>query len=212
MPSDESGDWRTAAEVFHEWALMGKDVGMEKGHEAAVDEMLAFAISEIATLGKRFHALDVGCGNGWVVRKLASHPHCSRAVGIDAAPAMIDKARELDTDGEYHLVNLLEWSSEPCFDLIHSMETMYYLEDPGEGIKHLTSLLTDNGLLLIGVDHYAENESSLDWPHQVKTKMTTMSSQQWISCFEMAGLNIVRIWKAAPREDWLGTLVIAGRK
>ena len=42
--------------------------------------------------------------------------------------------------------------------------------------------------------------------------MTTLSSEQWISLFEMAGLDIVRVWKAAPREDWPGTLVIAGRK
>jgi len=212
VPNDETTDWRAASEVFHEWALLGKDVGMEKGHGAAVDEMLTFAVSQVATLGKRFQALDVGCGNGWVVRRLSSHPHCSRAVGIDAAPAMIDKAKELDADGEYHLVDLLEWSSKACFNLIHSMETMYYLEDPGRGIEHLAGLLADDGILLIGVDHYAENESSLDWPQQVKTRMTTLSTQQWTSCFKMAGLDVIRVWKAAPREGWPGTLVIAGRK
>ncbi len=212
MHSGEDADWRTPPEVFHEWALIGKDVGMEKGHQASVDEMLTFALAEIASLGEKFRALDVGCGNGWVVRRLSSHPHCSKAVGIDAAPAMINKARELDTEGEYHLANLLEWSSENDFDLIHSMETMYYLEEPREGIKHLSHLLADGGILLIGIDHYAENEASLDWPQQVKTRMTTLSSEQWVTLFEMAGLEIIRVWKAAPRDDWPGTLVIAGRK
>ena len=33
------------------------------------------------------HAL--GCGNGWVVRKVAKNPLCIRAVGIDGAEKII---------------------------------------------------------------------------------------------------------------------------
>ena len=33
---------RKATEVFHDWALKGKDEGMEKGHSNAVSEMLDF--------------------------------------------------------------------------------------------------------------------------------------------------------------------------
>ena len=79
-------------------------------------------------------------------------------------------------------------------------------------LLYLAGMLNDDGILLIGVDHYSENDSSLDWPQKVKTRMTTLSSQEWSSCFEMAGLKIIRVWNAAPREEWPGTLVIAGRR
>ena len=35
-------DKRPATEVFHDWALVGKDEGMERGHAASVSEMIEF--------------------------------------------------------------------------------------------------------------------------------------------------------------------------
>ena len=56
-----------ATEVFSKWALMGKDEGMEKGHYQSVKAMLDLAIPQIQ---ENFTAIDLGCGNGWVVRLL----------------------------------------------------------------------------------------------------------------------------------------------
>ena len=64
---------RTPVDVFDEWAQIGKDEGMEKGHAAAVNEMLTIALSEVAALGKVFTAVDAGCGNGWVVKKFSNN-------------------------------------------------------------------------------------------------------------------------------------------
>ena len=38
--AEDGGGWRSAPEVFHEWALIGKDEGMERGHAASVKAML----------------------------------------------------------------------------------------------------------------------------------------------------------------------------
>ena len=59
MAEREDG-WRSAPEVFDEWALIGKDEGMEKGHAAAVEEMLSHALAIASRLGNTFTALDVG--------------------------------------------------------------------------------------------------------------------------------------------------------
>ena len=67
-------------------------------------------------------------------------------------------------------------------------------------------------MLVIGVDHYAENEESLDWPEKVRTRMTTLSEAEWIDSLSTAGLSDVKSWRAAPKEGWSGTLVITGRK
>ena len=49
---------------------------MEKGHAASVNEILKFALKERSLLNKSFNFLDMGCGNGWVVRKLINDPLC----------------------------------------------------------------------------------------------------------------------------------------
>ena len=47
---------------------------------------------------EKFSAIDIGCGNGWVVRLLKDHPLCYSAEGIDGAEAMIAKAKEIDSE------------------------------------------------------------------------------------------------------------------
>ena len=53
--------------VFGEWAELGRDEGMEKGHRQSVDELLSLALKG----QKQFSFIDAGCGNGWVVRQVA---------------------------------------------------------------------------------------------------------------------------------------------
>ena len=56
--------WRKAAvDVFSQWALIGKDEGMERGHAASVQAMLELALPKP---NPEFSAIDLGCGNGWV--------------------------------------------------------------------------------------------------------------------------------------------------
>ena len=64
---------REAIDVFGEWAEVGKDEGMERGHAAAVEEMLEFIYQRAKDLENPFTITDLGCGNGWVVRKLTAH-------------------------------------------------------------------------------------------------------------------------------------------
>ena len=94
-------DKRPATDVFHDWALNGKDEGMEKGHAASVNEMLSFISKQVAKSNQKFSAVDVGCGNGWVVRKLKSNEMCQYAMGIDGAEAMIEKAKKIDNSTDY---------------------------------------------------------------------------------------------------------------
>ena len=81
-------------EVFDEWAIIGKDKGMEASHSASVSEILDFAISKIGKNSTEFKFLDFGCGNGWVADRLSKNNSCSFSMGIDGAKTMIMNAEK----------------------------------------------------------------------------------------------------------------------
>jgi len=73
--------------VFNSWAKAGRAEEMEEGHGVTVGKFLG-SIS----FKKPFSFLDIGCGNGWVVRKIAQLSKCKKAVGIDKSKNMIKRA------------------------------------------------------------------------------------------------------------------------
>ena len=55
--------------LFDNWAKAGRAEDMEAGHGLSVNKFL-----DRITFEKPFTFLDIGCGNGWVVRKIAGEP------------------------------------------------------------------------------------------------------------------------------------------
>ena len=72
---------KAATDVFSQWALLGKDEGMERGHAASVKAMLEMALP---LLKPNFSAIDLGCGNGWVTRMLTDLG-AGHSEGLDGA-------------------------------------------------------------------------------------------------------------------------------
>ncbi len=200
---------KKATDVFSEWAKIGKDVGMEEGHAASVSVMLEQAIHRME---KPFKAIDIGCGNGWVVRKLLSFDSCVHASGIDGAKEMIAKARQIDPEGEYVHAHLPGWIPEEKFDLVMSMEFMYYLENPKQFLNNIfTDWMTPGGWIIFGIDHYAENESSHSWPEKLNVHMTTMSDEEWQDSLREIGFENVTSLRAGAKDDWAGTLILVAQ-
>ena len=199
---------RRAAEVFTEWAATNRDVGMEVGHAAAVEEMLTAAYGKLDG-DRTFTAVDAGCGNGWIVRRLRNGPRCRSAVGVDGSAGMIAKARALDPAGSYFIADLMVWQPPQPVDLVVSMEVLYYVEDPVALLRRIATLwLKPGGHAVIGIDHYVENTPSLGWSEYVGTRMTTWPEAQWLAAFEKAGFLLLRAWRAAPGPEWGGTLAM----
>ena len=202
---------RPATDVFHDWALRGKDEGMERGHAQSVAEMIDFISVKSEQRGTSFSAVDVGCGNGWVVRILADIQLCQQAIGIDGAKAMIEKAKSIDSENQYIFAGLPNYSPMEKFDYIHSMEFLYYLEEPEKMLQvFYDDWLKEGGWAVIGIDHYMENEDSLSWPEHVGVNMATRTINQWESAWNEAGFNNVEHWIAGGKEGV--TLVFVGQK
>ena len=204
---------KDAVAVFNEWAELDKDLGMEKGHADAVTEMLDFALKERHRINNNFTFLDLGCGNGWVVRKVIENPLCINASGIDGAPQMIANAIKRGDGEEYILANIDEHEPTQKYDLIHSMEVLYYLENPVATLKKIAnSWLNEEGRLIVGIDLYHENSDSHSWEDKVGTRMLMFKETEWVNFFRQAGFNDVTSWRANQSKDWAGTLVLTGKK
>ncbi len=201
---------RSPVEVFSEWAEIGKDEGMAKGHLSAVTQMLERALPT----EESFSFLDAGCGNGWVVRLVSEIERCTHASGVDGSERMIEKARATDPGGSYFCSDLLEWVPSSTFDVVHSMEVFYYFEKPLDLLSHIhDSWLAPGGLLVMGADFYIENTVSHDWPEKTQINtMTLLSEGEWIALFEKAGFTKIKSRRIDPKEGWTGTLCVTGRK
>ena len=70
--------------TFDVWAQNGRAELMEKEHGKNVSKFL-----NSISFDKSFTFLDVGCGNGWVVRKIANKNNCKKSIGIDKSKKMI---------------------------------------------------------------------------------------------------------------------------
>ncbi|RAH07769.1 MAG: nodulation protein S NodS [Methanobacteriota archaeon] len=199
---------KAAVDVFSQWALIGKDEGMERGHSASVQAMLELAVPK---LNDGFSAIDLGCGNGWVTRML-SELGAGHSEGVDGSNEMINKATSKDSNHKYSQGLLPDWSPGRRFDLVHTMEFLYYLDDPAGMISIIhDEWLEENGILVAGVDHYLEHEESLTWPEHVGVHMTTLSIDDWKSAMVNAGFKNVEIHQVAEKENFPGTLVMLGQ-
>ena len=199
---------KAATDVFSQWALLGKDEGMERGHAASVKAMLEMALP---LLKPNFSAIDLGCGNGWVTRMLTDLG-ASHSEGVDGAEEMIKKASDIDSQHQYTLALLPEWTPQRRFDLVHTMEFLYYLKDPASMLSTIhDEWLEQDGILVAGVDHYREHEESLGWPEHVGVHMTTLSIDDWNNAMQNAGFKDIQIVQVAAKEGFPGTLVMMGR-
>lgn len=201
---------KKATEIFSQWASTGKDIGMEVNHSPAVDVMLDDLIGMQAS---PFSIIDAGCGNGWVIRRISEHSLCERAIGVDGAKEMIDKARTLDVDGQYFHSDLLKWIPNEKVDYVHSMEVIYYFKQPEQLIFHIAeNWMSSNGVMIMGIDYYEENLKSHSWPMDLNTHMTLLSIEAWVTLFNACGLSQVSAFQTNASNDFLGTLVIKGLK
>ena len=204
---------RQPTDVFGEWAEIGKDRGMEDSHAIAVNEMINFALKERLEIGEKFSFLDLGCGNGWVARLTANNALCRQSIGIDGAQQMISNAQSRGGKTKYILADINTFNSLEKYDVIHSMEVLYYLENPLDVVKRISdSWLNKNGRLIVGLDHYYENKDSHSWQEEIDTPMLMLKAAEWVQMFKKAGLNEVETWYSNKHADWNGTLVITGIK
>jgi 2-polyprenyl-3-methyl-5-hydroxy-6-metoxy-1,4-benzoquinol methylase len=94
-------------------------------------------------------ALDVGCGDGTLVRLLAER--AASVVGIDSSAAMIERARRVTADFNVELVHddfLAHDFGRQRFDFISCVAALHHMEFTA-ALERMKSLLAPNGTVAV---------------------------------------------------------------
>jgi len=162
--------------TFDSWAASGRSELMEKEHSKNV---LKFLTS--ISFSKPFTFLDVGCGNGWVVRKIAQLDNCKKAIGIDKSKKMVLKAKleKKSPNESYVISDIISWKYRGKFDYIFSMESLYYSSPMESALKKIYRLLKPRGQFFCGTDFYKDNRATTQWSKIMKLQLDLRSKSQW---------------------------------
>ena len=198
--------------TFDEWALDGRDEKMALNHSKSVRRILSIIDQKTNKFKTPFSFLDLGCGNGWVIREITKKSKCEYALGIDGSSNMINNAKKNKT-GVFKKIDLENYKFKRKFDIIFSMETFYYLKNIDKLFKKIAKNgLNKNGILIIGIDHYKENKPSLNWGSDYNLDISTLSTFEWREKFILNGFKNVEDEYYGSKEDWKGTLIIMGQR
>jgi len=201
-------------ETFDKWAQNGRAELMEEEHGKNVLKFL-----ESISFEKPFTFLDVGCGNGWVVRKIAKEEYCKKSIGIDKSKKMIIQSKKKieSKKEEYIHTDIESMNYRGKFNFIFSMESLYYADSIEIALEKIYKLLKPGGQFFCGTDFYTDNKATARWAGIMKIQMHLHSKKEWKGFFKKVGFSVKtkNIKDLKNNKKWKrehGTLFIIGTK
>ena len=200
--------------TFDKWAQNGRAELMEIEHGKNVSKFL-----QTVSFDKAFTFLDVGCGNGWVVRKIAKEENCKKAIGIDKSKKMILEAIKKTSIRKEKFIHtdIETWEYRGKFDFIFSMESLYYADSIEIALEKIYKILKPGGQFFCGTDFYTDNKATARWASIMKIQMHLHSKKEWKKFFQNTGFlvktkHIKDLKNAKKWKREYGTLFIIGTK
>jgi len=127
--------------------------GMNRSHSGLTDWGLTHVRVE-----PDFTILDVGCGGGRTIQKLAAAASRGHVYGVDYSAASVAEARRTNAGAprveiQQATVSRLPFS-DATFDLVTAVETHYYWPDLTNDLREILRVLKPGGRLVIIAEAY----------------------------------------------------------
>ncbi len=188
---------------FNRWAEAGRGEGMEQDHLP-----ITLPVLERMRLAPADNVLDVGCGAGWLSRRLAKMVTEGRVVGMDISDEMIHHARRSSVDFDNLMFIRGEVAEIPWqpnfFSRVISVESSYYWPDPAAGLRDIFRVLNEGGSAWILINYYRDNPHCHHWGNLLAVPTHLLSADEWAELFRAAGFKNVaheRIVDASPSPE-----------
>jgi arsenite methyltransferase len=177
-------------EEFNRWAEAGRGEGMEQDHLP-----ITLPVLEKMGLAATDNVLDVGCGSGWLSRRLAKRVMEGRVVGMDVSDEMIRVARRTSLDFENILYATGEVAEIPWeanfFNHAISVESAYYWPEPAAGVREIFRVLRPGGAAWILINYYWDNPHCHQWGPLLAVPTHLLSAEEWMEFFRATGFGEV---------------------
>jgi SAM-dependent methyltransferase len=175
---------------FNRWAEAGRGEGMEQDHLP-----ITLPVLEKMHLVAADNVLDVGCGSGWLSRRIAKLVPKGRVVGMDVSDEMIRVARRTSLEHDNLLyvtgeVGEIPWEAN-FFTQTISVESAYYWPEPAAGLKEIFRVMRLSGKLWILINYYRDNPHCHQWGPLLAVKTHLLSAEEWADLFRGAGFTEV---------------------
>jgi SAM-dependent methyltransferase len=178
---------------------------MNMSHSSLTDWGLKHVLIE-----KGFTILDVGCGGGRAIQKMAAIATEGMLYGVDYARGSVAASRgknaQLIKAGRVEIrrasVSKLPFPDDK-FALVTAVETQYYWPDPIDDMREILRVLKPGGTLIIIAESYKGGRyDKLQRPAMKLLKSTYLSVDEHRELFSTAGYTDVRMFEAR-KEGWI---------
>jgi len=211
MPVTKSGETPTAQEK--QWkkprGLFGRLTlwRMNKSHSALTDWGLTHV-----TIEPQFTVLDVGCGGGRTISKLAAMAAQGRVHGIDYSEASVATSRRYNAEAirngrvEIRLADVGKLPfADDTFDLVTGVETHFWWPDIAAGLREIGRVLKPGGTLILIAEVYKGADAMMSRLCEKQAPVTgikMLTSDEHRDLLASAGLADVKI-DALPAKGWI---------
>lgn len=167
--------------------------------------------------------LDVGCGTGWLLRRMARRYAGITGLGVDLAPRMVEAARERArveavaglsfVAGDWMRIDprlLVEANSIESADLVCCVSAFHYFSDPALAIEKMFRVTSPGGRLLLLDRARDRSPTTLLWEaiHRLLLRdiVRFYRSEELVALVEGAGYGEARVAAEIRKFLWRGKL------
>ncbi|QFT79816.1 Trans-aconitate 2-methyltransferase [Roseovarius sp. THAF27] len=146
---------------------------------------------------------DLGCGNGALGEALRARAGNRKVIGVDASPAMLEKARGCKAYDSFSQADISDWTPARVPGLIFSNAALHWVGHHEQLLPKLVRMLSKGGTLAVQMPHQNKAPSHRVWlslveemfPGRVE-KMGTPGVMAPVKYDELlAGMGQFRMWE-----------------